>query len=96
MAQSGHVMTRILLGKGFNKELHHRRRQTGGTTTKHSQDHFLRHQQEGKQKETEGRQDGHTGQQEERQEGRQQETERREDRHNDKQEGNRIETRRTK
>ena len=58
-------------------ELHHRRPQTHKTTTKHSQVHFLRHQQEGRQegrqKETEGRQDRHNDQQEGRQDRRQRE-----------------------
>ena len=76
-------------------KLHHRRPQTGGTTTKHSQVHILRHQeegrQEGRQKETEGRQDN--GQQEGRQEGRQKETEGRQDGHNGQQEGRQTEGR---
>ena len=50
-----------------NNKLHRRRPQTEGTTPKHSQVHFLRHQQEGRQKEREGRQDGHNDKQEGRQ-----------------------------
>ena len=57
---------------------------------KHSQVHFLRHQQEGRQerrkRETEGREDGHNDQLEGRQEGIQKETEGRQDGHDYQQE----------
>ena len=69
------------------QKIHHRRPQTGETTTKHSQINFLRHQQEarqeGRQKQTEGRQDGHNGQQE----GNRRKTDLRQGGHNDQQEG---------